>query len=322
MTHDSSAAPASGYDNGDDDLTRTIRTGDAQCWLDDPERELGAAYRVSDGARPSPHLWRKQVFLPSCANERLEAHNLRALPGCNEATDALQGKEGQQIVQWRTMATEKFCGCRDLVIGTAGQVRAVRDFSGIAPNFGILAEVFAEALLASHVTQTPLSVPPILLLGPPGVGKTFMSGQIGSAFLAVSMTTTTAVNPLGGTEMVWKSPKMGMVAKALLDGGTACPVILLDEIDKCFAISGEASPLDPLHALLEPETARNFRDEYLEFSIAADAVIWIATANSIDNIAPSILDRMLVLHVAAPGPDQMRSVIASIHRGVIAGFDG
>ena len=120
--------------------------------------------------------------------------------------------------------------------------------------------------------------------------------------------------------MTWKNPRIGMVAQALLEGETACPVILLDEIDKAFRLSGDADPLGPLHALMEPETARNFPDEFLEMPVAADDVIWISTANSVDNVAPSILDRHLILEIAAPDRDQMSAVIGSIYRTARSGY--
>lgn len=104
------------------------------------------------------------------------------------------------------------------------------------------------------------------------------------------------------------------------DAQTASPIIVLDELDKAFHIRGEADPLAPLHALLEPENSSAFRDEYLELPLACDAVIWIFTANDIAGIAPSILDRLLVLDIDPPTQSQMRQVQASIYRDVASAY--
>ena len=273
-------------------------------WQGDCEKPLGCNFPASGTCGGGEPKWHKQVFSPRQAEMHLEQLNLRALPFDEDTAATANPKEKLQISLWRSMATDMAGGCRQLISGTDERIKAVELIAEAAPNFGNLCDIFAQALGASMRTQTPLKVPPILLLGKPGVGKTHASAAIANALdtdvVALSMTTTTSVNPLAGTDMVWRNRlASGMVAKALIEGRTASPIFILDELDKAFCVADEADPLAPLHTYLEAETARNSRDEFLELPFAADGILWIATANSLDGLAPSIVDRMLVLEIVS-----------------------
>ena len=292
----------------------------------DAEKPLGCSFHGDSTLQPGQPTWFKQVFSPRLAELQLEGVNLRPLPFEEDASDAAHGKNKLQTSLWRNMATDVSGGCRRLISGTAQQIGAINLVARNAPNFGPLCDIFVQALGASLLAKTPLSIPPILLLGPPGIGKTHVSTAIANALdtaaVTLSMTTITAVNPLGGTALVWRDAKPGLVAKALMEGKTASPVFILDEMDKAYHQAGEADPLAPLHVFLEAQTAGSFRDEFLDVPVAADALIWIATANSLASIAPSIIDRMLVLQIPAPDCGQMRAVIAAIFAAAIATYFG
>lgn len=290
-----------------------------------PVEQIGATFATINGAAPVCMDWQKQIFSPSAATDRISELETSMAGGSGiSSSDPLPFKQTQQAAWWRKMAGDAAHGYRRLVIGTDEQCAAVGNIAKIAPNFRALTDLFRQALRASQITATALHLPPVLLLGPPGIGKTYVSSRIAKAiatgFLPISMTTATGLNPLAGTDLVWGNPKIGKVAEALIEGETASPIIVLDELDKAFHIRGEADPLAPLHALLEPENSSAFRDEYLELPLACDAVIWIFTANDIVGIAPSILDRLLVLDIDPPTQSQMRQVQASIYRDVASAY--
>jgi ATP-dependent Lon protease len=89
-------------------------------------------------------------------------------------------------------------------------------------------------------------------------------------------------------------------------------VILIDELDKA-GWRDQGDPVDVLHSLLEPENAQAFIDAYVEAPIRADHVLWIATANDVSGIRPSLLDRMLPLQIEPPTATQRSVVIRSIY---------
>jgi ATP-dependent Lon protease len=122
------------------------------------------------------------------------------------------------------------------------------------------------------------------------------------------MNLTPVFGLLAGLSSAWKGAGAGKIAMTLLDSANAAPVILFDEVEKVVINSPYDRPLDVLHSLWEPENAEGFRDEYFDISFDASHIISIATANSMDSISPSLLDRLLVLDIKPPTFEQRREI--------------
>ena len=215
----------------------------------------------------------------------------------------------------RRMATEPQMGMRQRLFPTVGMIEELARLAGIAPNFAGVLQLVRTAVLAALHTKTPIRIPPLLLLGPPGVGKTFVSSGIasalGTAVTRVDYAGGTGLNPLGGTNRIWRGADVGAVARALIGGKTSSPIFLLDEIDKpCLTNDGD--PRAVLHQLLEPDQAKQFRDECLEVRTSADEAIWIATANTVGSMPRSLLDRFHIFDIAPPSADQMKVVVRTL----------
>ncbi|WP_298347761.1 AAA family ATPase [Ferrimicrobium sp.] len=208
----------------------------------------------------------------------------------------------------------------------SSQVHRLIDLAAELPNFeGVIAHL-AEAINLSVSWGTPLRLTPILLVGEPGIGKSYLVGRLGE-ILGVQHHQLEADNlhhssALAGAEPIWSAAAPGLVFEALTSGRHVSPIISLDEIDKASYESGHGDPLAPLHSLLEPETARHFRDSYLPLGIDASHVIWIATANSLDRLSRSLLSRFLVFSIKAPTPDQSRFITDSIVGDLLAHYPG
>ncbi|WP_313076535.1 AAA family ATPase [Melaminivora sp.] len=187
------------------------------------------------------------------------------------------------------------------------------------PNFTeVLDDVKRHVALAQD-SRDGLEVTPMLLLGPPGIGKTHFARQLaellGTGMSLVPMSSMTAGWLLSGASSQWKGARPGKVFEALVEGEFANPVIVVDEIDKA---AGEAQydPLGALYGLLEHDTAQSFTDEFAEVAIDASQVIWITTANDERGIPEPILNRMNVFEVQAPSTDQARAIAARLYRGI------
>ena len=195
------------------------------------------------------------------------------------------------------------------------------DLYASCPNFSSVLDDLKKYMTLAIEGDEPLSFVPILLLGDPGVGKThfgkLLGKVLGTDFQFMSMASATAGFILSGSSSSWKDSKPGMVAKSLIEGEMANPVMLLDEVDKSSG-SANHDPLGALYALLESETAASFVDEYLEVPIDTTGITWVFTANNQRSIPEPILSRMAVYEVPAPTFEQARTIAASIYRHLLA----
>jgi ATP-dependent Lon protease len=202
--------------------------------------------------------------------------------------------------------------------------------SGLPEMAGLYEQLpnFADALddLKRHVALAQdsgdgIEITPMLLLGPPGIGKTHFARQLadllGTGMSLVPMSSMTAGWLLSGASSQWKGAKPGKVFEALVDGQYANPVIVVDEIDKASA-DAQYDPLGSLYSLLEHDTAETFIDEFAEVAIDASQVIWIMTANDDRCIPEPILNRMNVFEIEAPTHEQARAIARNLYVSIRA----
>jgi len=185
------------------------------------------------------------------------------------------------------------------------------------PNFGEVLEDIRRQLALCVDSNDPIELPPVLLLGEPGIGKTHFARRVaqllGTGFGLVPMSSLTAGWILSGASSQWKNAKPGKVFDTFLHGEYANPVMVVDEIDKVSA-EGQYDPLGALYGLLEASTAMQFVDEFVELPIDASGAVWVATANDGARIPEPILNRMNVYQIEPPSAEGSARIARAIYR--------
>jgi ATP-dependent Lon protease len=192
------------------------------------------------------------------------------------------------------------------------------------PNFTEVLEDIRKHLALCIDSNDCVELPPMLLLGAPGIGKTHFARKIsqllGTGFGFVPMSSLTAGWVLSGASSQWKNAKPGKVFDTFVNGDYANPVIVVDEIDKASA-DGQYDPLGALYELLETETAKRFVDEFVELPIDAAGAVWLATANDVGRIPEPLVSRLAVYEIEAPDAEGAARIAQSIYGEIRSSHD-
>ena len=204
------------------------------------------------------------------------------------------------------------------IMRRSGGCRVVRKFPARLddlrerfPNFARVIDAVEALVAIGAADEHGVAVEPLLMVGPPGVGKTLFVEALADA-AGVDM----AAIPLGaaqggfdivGTSIHWGNTTPGQVWKLLATGAAANGVLLLDEIDKMSGdsrFSTESALLD----LLDPRTAVRFEDQAVGVAMDTSLVWKLATANTLDTLSRPIKSRFEIVEIKPPTASELEEI--------------
>lgn len=284
------------------------------------------------GRVTAPEARRQGEVSPSDGHElyRLDAVSaalgLAAETGRDDTDRSPPSDSEQQARLRRILDRGDAARWRRLVRPSPEMVRALDELGSQAPHLAGLTETLRRHLLAAINVGLPIQVPPLLVLGKPGLGKTWFLTRfarlLGVPFRSYPMSGASHSDTVGGAAPIWRNSQAGLPARTLLSEDVANPLIFVDEFDKVPPSASMDDLYRPFYSLLEPIGSSGFVDAYLQFPMDASRINWLFAANSVDLIPSPILSRLTVIEVPPPSREHSAAIAASIYADASAARRG
>jgi len=246
------------------------------------------------------------MYQPGVVRDRM-----RGLPG--------RASEAAQTMQAFANALRKTPAVRRLA--SPPLLRDVLALKHKFPNFDEAVDSLAQATaLANLHPMTSPRFAPLLLVGPPGIGKTAFSRAVartfGVPFHMLQFSHATASFSLGGLDLQYANGGPGWLANTVALSDCADPFVLLDEIEKAES-DLHHDPRAALYSLWD-DSASAFVDDGLKFPLNFSGIRWIATCNDMARLHGALISRCTVVNVPPPTPDQTAGIVKNIYAGLLA----
>lgn len=188
------------------------------------------------------------------------------------------------------------------------------------PNFSSFIDHIEGHAILNKRGDNHFSIPPSLLVGDPGIGKTFFLAEMAELFgikrEIIHMETISASWLLTGASAQWKDAKTGLIFNKTINSTHANNIVILDELDKALNTSNYP-PANSLLQLFEQHTAKEFKDEYFPLRIDVSKMIWLATANDLSTISEPLLSRLDTFRIINPNFDERKQLANRIYSSIL-----
>lgn len=190
------------------------------------------------------------------------------------------------------------------------------------PNFQPVIERIGDELALSRYTasKAALRLPPLLLVGPPGIGKTRFAARLATSLglrsACLALAGGSDNRELSGTARGWSSTHASWPVEQLVQLRSANPLLIVDEIDKAGGSENNGRAAMSMLTFLERRTSQVYHDECVGGPIDLSAINWMLTANTTDGLPGPLLSRLIVAVVQAPAVDQVGGMLATMQKEI------
>ncbi len=236
---------------------------------------------------------------------------------------------GKGRIVFRTIGSEKLIqsdGIKELLTPLLGKSLPILNVPDLAPMVTLLRGEFPhasgviDAMLNDLAGRNEFAMRPVILAGLPGCGKTTFAMR----FAALSGLPSLFYPCAGisdakflGTARGWSTGGPAMPTSLVMRSEVANPLIILDELDKAGGNSGNGIFSEALLPLLEPRSAAEFFDLFIEANIDLSCLVFIATVNDPARIPSPLRDRCRILQFPSPEPTHLFALVPGLLKGIV-----
>jgi hypothetical protein len=198
-----------------------------------------------------------------------------------------------------------------------GEFPALEAVTAAAPWASALIADIARGLRLQLALGRPwVQFDPLLLVGPPGIGKSWLARRLAEALrlpiAVLELGNASDDRQLSGTARGYSNAQPAWPVMTIAATRCPNPLLIVDEIDKAGGSAQHGRPHHALLSMLEPGSAKRWPDPCLLAACDLSAVNWIACANTIDAIPKALLSRFRIVKLAMPEPAHFDAALTSV----------